>query len=95
MKQNREVEYKLLVDADTFFRIKAHFNPKITTLQTNHYFDTPAMELRSQHISCRVRQLADSAELTFKRKTGTANEELTFEGITLADAFLNPDVKAL
>lgn len=95
MKQNREVEYKLLVDSDTFSRIKAHFNPKITLLQTNHYFDTPDMKLRSLHISCRIRQLADNAELTFKRKTGNANEELTYEGVTLDEAFLNPNVKAL
>jgi uncharacterized protein YjbK len=95
MKQNREVEYKCLVDADTFARIKAHYNPKITIVQTNHYFDTPNLDLKAQSISCRIRQFADGAELTFKRKNGLANDELTFEDVTPGEAFLDPRVKAL
>lgn len=95
MKQNREVEYKLLVDADTFARIKAHFAPKITILQTNHYFDTPNLDLKAQSISCRVRQFADGAELTFKRKNGIANDEFTFDEITLENALIDPRVKVL
>ena len=95
MKQNREVEFKLLVDEATFLRIKAHFNPSVTILQTNHYFDTADMALKARHISARIRVFADHSELTFKRKDGIANDEMTFEVKGPTTAFLDPQVKAL
>jgi uncharacterized protein YjbK len=94
MHQNRECEYKLLVSEEQFHTIKAHFNPKTTVIQTNHYFDTADLALKAQHTSARIRVYADRAELTFKRKNGIANDELTFEVSDPSSAFLDPSVKA-
>lgn len=95
MKQNRETEYKLLVSAEQFSAIKAHFNPKITVIQTNHYFDTPDFGLKALNISCRIRQFADTAELTFKRKNGDANDETTFDDVDPSTIFMDPHVRSL
>jgi uncharacterized protein YjbK len=94
MQQNRECEYKLLISAEQFHTIKAHFNPHTTVIQTNHYFDTADLALKAQHTSARIRVYADHAELTFKRKNGIANDELTFEVSDTSLAFLDPSVKA-
>jgi uncharacterized protein YjbK len=95
MKQNRETEYKCLVSAEQFSAIKAHFNPKITVIQTNHYFDTPDEALKALNISCRIRQYADTAELTFKRKNGVANDEYTFDDVDPSTIFMDPHVRSL
>lgn len=95
MKQNRECEYKLLVSMADFEAIKAHFNPKVTVIQTNHYFDTPDLALKALNISCRIRQFADNAELTFKRKNGIANDEYTFDSVDPSTTFMDPHVRAL
>ncbi len=91
MKQNVEIEYKLMINESQYNGLVANF-PGETISQTNFYFDNPDHQLRKRHISCRIRTFADEAELTFKIPKKKGKDEVTFEHIDAETAFTRSDV---
>ena len=51
-----EVEYKALIDEETFERVRAHFNWDSAKHQINHYYYDEAGELGRRHITFRIRE---------------------------------------
>lgn len=91
MKQNVEIEYKLLITETQYHGLLANF-PGETVSQTNFYFDNRDHQLRKRHISCRIRTYDDEVELTFKLPKKQGKDEITFEKIDPATAFTRADV---
>ncbi|UDI78705.1 CYTH domain-containing protein [Staphylococcus taiwanensis] len=67
MATNNEIEFKQLLDASTYTKVKSTFfeNAEPFT-QTNYYIDTPDFKLRDHHSALRIRVKNDTYELTLK-----------------------------
>lgn len=68
MTKTREIEFKTMLTAAEFARVKAHYRLADDRFksQTNCYFDTPDQQLRSRHWGLRIRLYPDRGELTLK-----------------------------
>ncbi|KAF0227163.1 MAG: hypothetical protein FD133_49 [Erysipelotrichaceae bacterium] len=93
MKQNLEIEYKILISHDQYKQLSEQFIGE-KGLQTNFYYDTFDYKLRQQHISCRIRTINDQSELTFKTPGPVGKNEFTFEHIDPQSVFTQADVLA-
>ncbi len=93
MKQNLEIEYKILISKDQYTQLSLQFDGE-KVLQTNFYYDTHDFSLRQKHISCRIRTINDQSELTFKTPGPVGKNEFTFEHIDPKTIFTNTDVLA-
>ena len=93
MKQNLEIEYKILISHDQYKQLSSQFIGE-KGLQTNFYYDTADFKLRHQRISCRIRTIKDQSELTFKMPGPVGKNEFTFEQIDLRSVFSQADVLA-
>ena len=91
MKQNVEIEYKLLITEAQYNGLVANF-PGETFSQTNFYFDNRDQQLRKRSISCRIRTYLDQVELTFKIPRKKGKDEVTFEQVDPETAFTRSDV---
>ena len=69
-------QFKTLLTLDEYIRLLKRFNGYTTDNQTNHYFDTTRFSLKALDASLRVRE-RDNLELTFKRKKGYIQQEIT------------------
>lgn len=52
-----EVEYKSLLDKDTFEKIRSHYEWDYVKTQTNHYYYDPKGILAKNHITVRIREI--------------------------------------
>lgn len=67
-----ENEFKIMLTAEQYERICAAFEWDSVFSQTNHYYDTPALEFSQRHITCRVRTKGEGAALQIKFPYGGA-----------------------
>lgn len=93
MKQNLEIEYKILISQDQYLQLSSKYAGK-KGLQTNFYYDTHDFSLRKQHISCRIRTFDEHSELTIKTPGPVGKNEFTFEHIDPQTVFTRPDILA-
>jgi uncharacterized protein YjbK len=91
MKQNVEIDYKLLINETQYNGLVANF-PGETFSQTNFYFDNQDHQLKKRSISCRIRTYLDEVELTFKIPRKKGKDEVTFEHVDPETAFTRSDV---
>lgn len=91
MKQNVEIEYKVLINETQYNGLMANF-PGEPFAQTNFYFDNFQHQLRHRGISCRIRTYGDEVELTFKIPRKKGKDEVTFSNIDPNTAFTRHDV---
>ncbi len=68
---NLEIEFKCLIDKTKYDYLLSKFNISKNEIkpQTNYYFDTLALDLRKNHIMCRIRQKGEQYKITVKTKT--------------------------
>lgn len=68
-----EIEFKCLISKEDYDKLLKEFNIKKEQIkeQINHYFDTKELELRNNHIMCRIRQKGDQYKITVKTKNET------------------------
>ena len=66
MQTNLEIEYKTLLSLSEFDQLGKRFSHIAPIRQTNHYFDTPDLQLRGNKLSLRIRTFDDAAEMTLK-----------------------------
>jgi len=68
MAENLEIEFKTLLDEESFTKAKEHFHVENQepVIQINHYFDTDTAELKEAKMGLRVREFADHFEATLK-----------------------------
>lgn len=66
MKNHLEIEYKTLLTKSEYKRLLTDFSDVSPILQTNHYIDTPDLDMKNHRFSLRIRTFEDSAELTLK-----------------------------
>jgi len=91
MKQNVEIEYKVLISEAQYNGLMANF-PGEPFAQTNFYFDNFNHQLKKRDISCRIRTYSDQVELTFKLPKKKGKDEITFEHVDPETAFTRQDV---
>ena len=75
MKTNLEIEYKTLLSLSEFDQLSKRFNHIKPIRQTNHYIDTPDLQLRKNKLSLRIRTFSDAAEMTLKIPQRVGNME--------------------
>lgn len=61
-----ESEFKILLSAAQYAKIRDFFAWDEQISQTNHYFDTDSLDLRERHITCRAREIAGDYFLQIK-----------------------------
>lgn len=61
-----EIEYKALIDKDTYEKIKAHYTWDYIKEQINYYYFDSAGELSRRHIMVRVREKDDKYKVQVK-----------------------------
>lgn len=69
MSINPEIEFKQLISKSVYYQIIDDFNLTNAFKQTNHYFDTPSMELKKRGMALRIRHYSDVYEMTLKVPT--------------------------
>ncbi|MGF2615369.1 CYTH domain-containing protein [Rossellomorea vietnamensis] len=69
MPEELEIEFKNMLTQGEFNNIKEYFsfNDQDFALQKNHYFDTPANDLREKQCALRIREKNGKFELTLKQ----------------------------
>ncbi|BAL62414.1 CYTH domain-containing protein [Melissococcus plutonius] len=79
MSETREIEFKTLINKETFQQLIVHFNitEKQFFIQTNYYFDTKDFHLKKQNMGLRIRCFANKAELTLKLPATSGLLEVT------------------
>ncbi|MGQ7448050.1 CYTH domain-containing protein [Streptococcus suis] len=75
MKNHLEIEYKTLLTKSEYKRLLTDFSDVSPILQTNHYIDTPDLDMKNHRFSLRIRTFEDSAELTLKIPQEVGNQE--------------------
>ncbi|GHU43746.1 adenylate cyclase [Bacilli bacterium] len=75
MQTNLEIEYKTLLSLSEFDQLSKRFRHVTPVRQTNHYFDTPDLQLRGNKLSLRIRTFDDAAEMTLKIPQKVGNLE--------------------
>lgn len=75
MKNHLEIEYKTLLTKSEYLRLLSDFSDISPVLQTNHYIDTPDLDMRKHRFSLRIRTLEEIAELTLKIPQEVGNQE--------------------
>ncbi|HFI0480226.1 TPA: CYTH domain-containing protein [Streptococcus suis] len=75
MKNHLEIEYKTLLTKSEYKRLLADFSDVNPVLQTNHYIDTPNLDMKNNRFSLRIRTFEDIAELTLKIPQEVGNQE--------------------
>lgn len=75
MKNHLEIEYKTLLTKSEYLRLLSDFSDISPVLQTNHYIDTPDLDMRKHRISLRIRTFEEIAELTLKIPQEVGNQE--------------------
>lgn len=67
MKQNLEIEFKTFITKEKYDELLKVFKLEDNVfVQTNHYFDTPNLDLNEQKIVLRIRQKQNNYKLTSK-----------------------------
>ena len=94
MQTNLEIEYKTLLSLSEFDQLGKRFSHIAPVRQTNHYFDTPDLQLRGNKLSLRIRTFDDAAEMTLKipQKVGNLEHNIT---LTSEEAYAILGTKAL
>ena len=69
MSQNIEIEFKNIVTFDEFNKLKTFFQivDSDFIIQENHYFDTPAFDLKKSGSALRIRNKNGKLEMTLKQ----------------------------
>ncbi|HEL2111127.1 TPA: CYTH domain-containing protein [Streptococcus suis] len=75
MKNHLEIEYKTLLTKSEYLRLLSDFSDVSPVLQTNHYIDTPSLDLKNHRFSLRIRTFEEIAELTLKIPQEVGNQE--------------------
>ncbi|MGV3087580.1 CYTH domain-containing protein [Streptococcus suis] len=75
MKNHLEIEYKTLLTKSEYLRLLPDFADVKPVMQTNHYIDTPDLDMKSNRFSLRIRTFEDMAELTLKIPQEIGNQE--------------------
>ncbi|HFU4447886.1 TPA: CYTH domain-containing protein [Streptococcus suis] len=75
MKNHLEIEYKTLLTKSEYLRLLPDFADVQPVMQTNHYIDTPDLDMKSNRFSLRIRTFEDMAELTLKIPQEIGNQE--------------------
>lgn len=75
MKNHLEIEYKTLLTKSEYKRLLPDFSDVSPVLQTNHYIDTPKLDLKNNRLSLRIRTFEEMAELTLKIPQEIGNQE--------------------
>lgn len=87
MKTSIEIEFKTLIDEDTYNKMIEMFNLKDNIFhQVNYYFDSPDYYLKSNGMALRIRNKGKSFKFTLK---------VPFEGNTREDSILLDKDEAL
>lgn len=67
MSTNNEIEFKQLIDFNTYKAIKdAYFEQIIPFTQTNYYIESPSFKLRNHRSALRIRVKQNTFEITLK-----------------------------
>lgn len=61
-----ENEFKIMLTPAQYERLCAAFEWDRVITQTNHYYDTPALDFSQRHMTCRVRTTGEGAALQIK-----------------------------
>ncbi|HEM6100905.1 TPA: CYTH domain-containing protein [Streptococcus suis] len=75
MKNHLEIEFKTLLTKSEYKRLLTDFSDVSPILQTNHYIDTPDLDMKNHRFSLRIRTFENSAELTLKIPQEVGNQE--------------------
>ncbi|HFU3843666.1 MULTISPECIES: CYTH domain-containing protein [Streptococcus] len=75
MKNHLEIEYKTLLTKSEYLRLLSDFSDVSPVLQTNHYIDTPDLDMKNHRFSLRIRTFKEIAELTLKIPQEIGNQE--------------------
>lgn len=68
MKQEIEIEYKMLLTKEEYYRLLNGLPfPSRPTIQTNYYFETETFLLKQNKLALRIREKNDSYTLTLKQ----------------------------
>ncbi|WP_368251735.1 CYTH domain-containing protein [Enterococcus sp. 2201sp1_2201st1_B8_2201SCRN_220225] len=88
MTTAKEIEFKTMLTAEEFQRVKTHYQltEKTVKKQTNYYFDTPDQRLKKRHWGLRIRLYPDSAEQTLKIPASTGGLWEITDSLTLKEA---------
>ena len=81
MAIEKEIEFKQLLDFQNYQKIKStYFNEMAPFEQTNHYIDTPDLQIQSHKMALRIREKADgSLEMTLKVPQTIGLNEYNYE----------------
>lgn len=93
MSQEIEIEFKNVLTKEQYDYLLKQFNvdDKMIVRQTNHYFDTPQMSLKSLSSGLRIRETKDKIVCTLKEKTAENIHLETTDEITRQQADLMLD----
>ena len=75
MINNLEVEYKILVNKDSFEKLSALYKDKMFVKQTNYYYDTETLNLRNQKCALRIREKNNTFLITLKTPASKGHHE--------------------
>ncbi|MEI7667651.1 MAG: CYTH domain-containing protein [Erysipelotrichaceae bacterium] len=78
IKPNLEIEYKTLINEDQYKSLLKTFPFDQSFTQMNVYYDTSLNHFRAINVSCRIRSVKESHELTFKVPTKLGKLEYNF-----------------
>lgn len=103
MSTNNEIEFKQLIDFNTYNVIKDSYFKQITPFsQTNYYIESPSFKLRDHHSALRIRVKQNTFEITLKvpAKVGLIeyNHIIDFEphiGQTIVKSTLPTDIQKI
>ncbi|EOT51474.1 MULTISPECIES: CYTH domain-containing protein [Enterococcus] len=86
MSQELEIEFKTLLEEETYTRLRQDFPTSTCYKQTNYYFDTPDFQLKQLGCGLRIRVFDTYGELTLKSPQTTGlletTDRLTLEELT-------------
>ena len=83
MKTNLEIEFKTLIDEETYEKMLKKFDLENNVFeQINHYFDTEKADLINNHYVLRIRQKGQNFKLTSKShsKEGAFEKHIFLKG---------------
>lgn len=96
MKENIEIEYKILLSKEQFEKLASDYPQLVFITQVNTYYDTASHELRSKHCAMRIREKQGAFLFTLKSPSeqGLLEHEIAVQKNN-PEVFNTPEIKAL
>lgn len=96
MHTNHEIEYKTLISESLFHKLCAAYPEAIVYDQTNVYYESESMSLKSMGFAIRIRDLDGKHLFTMKQKANQGHQEYElYLDENTPQAFNHPELNAL